>query len=184
MIRRCLRPPATTNFEYKVGQLLLCCTDQAVGLVPGRGNRLFSSLVSRLGPRTTRQHFQCVPGVLLLGIKRLWHRSDHSPPTSTNTKNLWRYTYTTLYTFTTLCLSMGATCNNSYMGQFYIQVRPSKSLSSIISTVCRQLISDFQHMITFVCQVVSVFTYCMYLFNSTLTNFSIPHQLATATFPF
>lgn len=159
MIRIRLRKPATTNFKQKVGQLLSYTVVTWLWTWFLAGATDFSPLqCPNWVPEPPSSTSSAYQRVSLLGIKRLRNRSDHSPPTSTNTKNLWRYTSTILHTFTTLCLSMGASCNNSYTRQFCIQVRPSKSLSSIISALCPHLISDFQHIITFVCQVLFVFT--------------------------
>jgi hypothetical protein len=42
-----------------------------------------------LGP--TQPPIQWVPGVLYLGVRRPGREADHSPPTSAEVENAWRY---------------------------------------------------------------------------------------------
>jgi hypothetical protein len=50
-----------------------------------------------LGP--TQPPIQWVPGALSLGVKRPVREADHSPPSSAEVKNAWRYTSTPQYVF-------------------------------------------------------------------------------------
>jgi hypothetical protein len=38
-------------------------------------------------------------GVSFLGIKQLWHETDHSPPSRAQVKNAWSYIFTPPYVF-------------------------------------------------------------------------------------
>jgi hypothetical protein len=61
----------------------------------GTGNfSLHHSVQTVLGP--TQPPIQQVPGALSLGVKRPGREADHSPPTSVEVKNAWRYTSTDL----------------------------------------------------------------------------------------
>jgi hypothetical protein len=42
----------------------------------------------------TQHPIQWVPGALSLGVKRPRREADHSPPSSAEVKNAWRYTFT------------------------------------------------------------------------------------------
>jgi hypothetical protein len=48
----------------------------------------------------TQPPVQWVPGALYLGVNRPGREADHSPPSSTDVKNAWRYTSTPQYAFT------------------------------------------------------------------------------------
>jgi hypothetical protein len=54
-----------------------------------------------LGP--TQSPVKWIPGSLSLGIKRPEHEADHSPPSSTEVKNVWSYTSTPQYAFMEWC---------------------------------------------------------------------------------
>jgi hypothetical protein len=56
-----------------------------------------------LGP--TQPPIQWVPGDLSLGVKRPGHETDHSPRSSAEVKNAWRYTSTPQYAFMAWCLA-------------------------------------------------------------------------------
>jgi hypothetical protein len=43
-------------------------------------------------------------GVLSLGVKRTGREADHSPPSSAEVNNAWRYTFTPQYVFIAWCL--------------------------------------------------------------------------------
>jgi hypothetical protein len=62
--------------------------------IPGRGRDLF--LRHRSGPHQTP--YPLSTGIFTEGWST---RSDHSPPSSAEVKNVWRYTYTSPYVFTT-----------------------------------------------------------------------------------
>jgi hypothetical protein len=64
----------------------------------GLGIFLFTT-VSRPSMEPTQPPIRWVPGVLSLGGKRPEREADHSPPSSTEVKNLWSYTFTLQYTF-------------------------------------------------------------------------------------
>jgi hypothetical protein len=51
----------------------------------GLGIFLFTT-VSRTALGTTQPPIQWVPGALSLGVKRLGHEADHSPPSSSEAK--------------------------------------------------------------------------------------------------
>jgi hypothetical protein len=53
---------------------------------------------------STQPPIQWVPGVLSLGLKRPGHEADHSPPSSAEVKNAWRYTSAPQYVFMAWCL--------------------------------------------------------------------------------
>jgi hypothetical protein len=55
-----------------------------------------------LGP--TQPPIQWVSAALFLGVKRLGHEADRSPPCSTEVKNAWGYTSTPPYVFMAWCL--------------------------------------------------------------------------------
>jgi hypothetical protein len=55
-----------------------------------------------LGP--TQPPIQWVPGALSLGVKRPGHEADHSPLSSAEVKNEWRYIFTPQYVFMAWCL--------------------------------------------------------------------------------
>jgi hypothetical protein len=61
------------------------------GSISGGGWEFFSP-PSALGP--TQPPFLGVPGILSPGVKRLRREADHSPPSSAEVKNAWRYTST------------------------------------------------------------------------------------------
>jgi hypothetical protein len=73
----------------------------ATGLRPGRSGFEFRSglgiflftTASRTALVPTQPPMQLVPEVLSLGIKRPGRESDHSPPSSSEVKNAWSYTY-------------------------------------------------------------------------------------------
>jgi hypothetical protein len=56
---------------------------------------------SALGP--TQPPIQWITGALSLGVKRLGHAADHSPPSSPEVKNVWSYTSTPQYAFMAWC---------------------------------------------------------------------------------
>jgi hypothetical protein len=55
-----------------------------------------------LGP--TQPPIQQASGALSLGVKRPGRETDHSPPSSTEVRNAWRYTSTPQYVFMAWCL--------------------------------------------------------------------------------
>jgi hypothetical protein len=55
-----------------------------------------------LGP--TQFHNQWVPGNLSLGVKRPMRKADHSPPSSSEVKNVWSYTSIPPYVLMAWCL--------------------------------------------------------------------------------
>jgi hypothetical protein len=63
-------------------------------LSPSRGKNFVFSMSSRPVLRRTQPPIQWVPGALSLGVNRLEHEADHSPPTSVRVKNKWIYTAT------------------------------------------------------------------------------------------
>jgi hypothetical protein len=68
----------------------------------GAGN--FSTTVSRTALVPTRPPIQWVQGSLSLGLKRPGREADHSPPSSPEVKNAWRYTSIPEYVFMARCL--------------------------------------------------------------------------------
>jgi hypothetical protein len=69
----------------------------------GLGIFLFTT-TSRTALGPTQPPIQWVPGALSLGVKRLGHEADHSPPSSAKVKNVWSYTSTPQYFFMAWCL--------------------------------------------------------------------------------
>jgi hypothetical protein len=55
-----------------------------------------------LGP--THPPIQGIPGALFPAVKRPGREADHSPPSSAEVKNVWRYTSTPPYVFMAWCL--------------------------------------------------------------------------------
>jgi hypothetical protein len=49
---------------------------------------------SRTALAPTQPPIQWVPGAFSLGVKRPGREADHSPPSSAEVKNVWRYTST------------------------------------------------------------------------------------------
>jgi hypothetical protein len=49
-------------------------------------------------------HPASYPGALSLGVKRLGHEADYSPPSSAEVKNAWSYTSALQYVFMVWCL--------------------------------------------------------------------------------
>jgi hypothetical protein len=68
----------------------------------GLGIFLFT-IVSRPALRPTQDPVQRVPGTLSLGIKWPGREADHSPPSSAEVKNAWRYTSIPQYAFMAWC---------------------------------------------------------------------------------
>jgi hypothetical protein len=62
----------------------------------GQGNFLFTT-ASRTALGPTQPLNQWVKGALSLGVKWPGHEADHSPPSSAEIKNAWRYTSTLQY---------------------------------------------------------------------------------------
>jgi hypothetical protein len=58
-----------------------------------QGFSMFAT-ASRPDLRLTQSRIQCAPGVLCTGIKRPGRETDHSPPSSTEVRNVWSYTPT------------------------------------------------------------------------------------------
>jgi hypothetical protein len=58
---------------------------------------------SRLVPGLTQPPNQPVPGALSLGIKRPGSEADHSPPSISEAKNVWIFTFTPPYAFMAWC---------------------------------------------------------------------------------
>jgi len=50
--------------------------------------------VSRTVLGSIQPPFQGVTGAVSLGVRRLGREADHSPPSSSEVKNAWSYTYT------------------------------------------------------------------------------------------
>jgi hypothetical protein len=69
----------------------------------GLGIFLFTT-ASRTALGPTQPPIQWVPGVLSVGVKRPGREADHSPPSSAEVKNAWRYTSTPQYVFMMWCL--------------------------------------------------------------------------------
>jgi hypothetical protein len=106
------------------------------GLSSSRGWKFFSSPHHPdwlWGPPS--QDIQCVPGALFLGVKRLGHEADHSPPSNAKVKNAWSYiTIPSKYAFM-------AWCSVKVQGQLYLYLiimylrkpyyRPSSETSCI-----------------------------------------------------
>jgi len=86
------------NRESSVGMV----TRARAGRSAELGIFLFST-ASRpaLGPKL---YIQWVPEALSSGAKRLNHKNDHSPPSSTEVKNAWSYISTPQYVFMAWCL--------------------------------------------------------------------------------
>jgi hypothetical protein len=59
---------------------------------------------SRLGLRPTQPPFHWVSVAVSLGVKWPGREADHTPPSSAEVKNAWRYTYTPQYIFMAWCL--------------------------------------------------------------------------------
>jgi hypothetical protein len=72
--------------------------------IHGGGWEFFSSPLrpQALGP--TQPPIQWVPVALSLVVKWPEREADHSPPSSAEVKNAWRYTYTPQYVFMEWCL--------------------------------------------------------------------------------
>jgi len=64
------------------------------GSVPGRDFLFATSSRPALGP--TQRPLQWVPRSLSSGVKRPRREADHSPPSSDEVKNAWRYTSTSI----------------------------------------------------------------------------------------
>jgi hypothetical protein len=69
-----------------------------------RGLGIFLFTASRMALGPTQPPIQWVPGALSLGVKWLGCEADHSPPSSTEVKNVWSYTSTPQYVFMVWCL--------------------------------------------------------------------------------
>jgi hypothetical protein len=63
-----------------------------VRLPAGAGNFFTTASTTALEP--TQPPIQWVPEALSLGVKRPGREADHSPPSSAEVKNVWRYTST------------------------------------------------------------------------------------------
>jgi hypothetical protein len=78
------------------------------GSIPGRVwlGIFLSATASRPALEPTQPPVQCVSGVLPLGVgvKRPWREGDHSPSSSAEVKNAWRYTSSSQYFFIASCL--------------------------------------------------------------------------------
>jgi hypothetical protein len=62
---------------------------------PGGGLGIFLfTTASRKALGSTQHPIQWVPGALSLGLKLPQREADHSPPSSVEVKNEWRYTFT------------------------------------------------------------------------------------------
>jgi len=59
--------------------------------------------VPALGP--IHSPIKWVAGALTPGVKRLGHEADHSPPSSAEFKNAWKYNSTPQYVFMEWCLT-------------------------------------------------------------------------------
>jgi len=59
--------------------------------------------VSRPALEPTLPPIQWVPGVLSLEVKRPGRETDHSPPSSAEVNNVWRYNSTPQYAFMAWC---------------------------------------------------------------------------------
>jgi hypothetical protein len=68
---------------------------QGVGVRVPEGSRIFSSPALR----PTQPPIQWVPEALSPGVKRAGRGADNSPPTSTQVKKMWIYTYAPPYAF-------------------------------------------------------------------------------------
>jgi hypothetical protein len=63
-----------------------------LGINSRRGLEIFLfTTASRTGLRPTQPPIQWVPGAPSLGVKRPGRGADHSPPSSAEVKNVWRY---------------------------------------------------------------------------------------------
>jgi len=60
--------------------------------------------VSRPAMGPTQPPIQRGPEALSLGVKRAGREADHSPQSSAEVKNKWRYTSTPQYAFMAWCL--------------------------------------------------------------------------------
>jgi hypothetical protein len=69
----------------------------------GLGIFLFT-ITSRTALRPSQPPIQWVPGDLSLRVKWPEGKTDHSPPSSAEVKNAWRYTSTPQYVFMSWCL--------------------------------------------------------------------------------
>jgi hypothetical protein len=108
-----IRPLLHTGINLVFNCQRIMSRDSAVGIAPGYGledgggrssspgmfkNFLFStSSRPALGP--TQPPIQWVMGALSPGVKRPGREADHSPPTSSEIKNTWIYTFTLPYIF-------------------------------------------------------------------------------------
>jgi hypothetical protein len=71
---------------------------------PGTVNYFHLSISSRPAPRSAQPPTQRVPGALSLGVKRLEHEADHSPPSSAEVKKMCTCTSTPPCVFLAQCL--------------------------------------------------------------------------------
>jgi hypothetical protein len=79
-----------------------------------------------LGP--SEPPIQWIPGVIYPRIKGQGCEADHSPPSSDEVKNAWRYTILPPYVFTVWCLIMqwmSLWCGIEPQGQFYFALHQS-----------------------------------------------------------
>jgi hypothetical protein len=128
----------TTMTNYQIEGLLTDCMSWdsnwlwagQSGFDSQRGWEFISSRPA-LGP--TRPPIKWVPGALSLGVKRLRHEADHSPPSSAKVKYGWaipprlQYVFMTWYLvkhrdiFTFTLLTVHDCLDNTFADTFYIR---------------------------------------------------------------